>query len=262
MLRHPTGPVTKSQNTWFLINYAIAGISGWPYDLERYGNESDMWVDWVRVYCGKPLPKGFGEIPAVGQKDTVGVSFASGKTDDSELRGWDIAGAPGTAQLNWNNLPLTRKSFDNLVDCEGDKTSLVVELGEKARYEGCEGWGFGGGDLRLHRGAVASAPIALKNIPFAKYDLIVHLGAGINGWSGDVSLLKGETELAAHAVNFGWIGGGRYVEATREKGTDSSKPDCMVVFRNVTEKNVSIRFTHRGGKGAAAVAGVQLVPVK
>ena len=50
LLRHPTGPVTKSQNTWFLINYAIAGISGWPYDLERYGNESDMWVDWVRVY--------------------------------------------------------------------------------------------------------------------------------------------------------------------------------------------------------------------
>lgn len=63
MLRHPTGPVTKSQNTWFLINYAISGISGWPYDLERYGNESDMWVDWVRVYCGKPLPADFGKIP-------------------------------------------------------------------------------------------------------------------------------------------------------------------------------------------------------
>ena len=50
VLRHPTGPVSKAQDTWFLINYAIAGISGWPYDLERYGNESDMWVDWVRVY--------------------------------------------------------------------------------------------------------------------------------------------------------------------------------------------------------------------
>ena len=63
MLRHPTGPVTKSQNTWFLINYAISGISGWPYDLERYGNESDMWVDWVRVYCGKPLPANFSKTP-------------------------------------------------------------------------------------------------------------------------------------------------------------------------------------------------------
>jgi len=54
VLRHPTGPVSKAQDTWFLINYAIAGISGWPYDLERYGNESDMWVDWVRVYSGCP----------------------------------------------------------------------------------------------------------------------------------------------------------------------------------------------------------------
>ena len=52
MLRHPTGPVSRSQDTWFLINYAIGGSSGWPIDLERYGNESDMWVDWVRVYSG------------------------------------------------------------------------------------------------------------------------------------------------------------------------------------------------------------------
>ena len=53
VLRHPTGPVSKSQKTWFLINYAIGGISGWPIDMERYGNSSDMWVDWVRVYCGR-----------------------------------------------------------------------------------------------------------------------------------------------------------------------------------------------------------------
>ena len=48
--RHPTGPVSLAQPAWFLIDYAIGGISGWPIDLERYGNESDMWVDWVRVY--------------------------------------------------------------------------------------------------------------------------------------------------------------------------------------------------------------------
>ena len=263
MLRHPTGPVTKSQNTWFLINYAIAGISGWPYDLERYGNESDMWVDWVRVYCGKPLPKDFGEIPSVGVKGTIGLNFTSGKDDHTALRPWDIAGAPGTAQLNWNTLTPSRRKFSGLIDSEGRKTELSVALGEKARFEGCEGWGFGGGDLRLHRGAVADSPIAIRNVPFAKYDVIVHIGAGINGWSGDVMLMKPNgAELEARAVNFGWIGNGRYVEATRAKGTDSDKPDCMVVFRGVTEKNVAIRFTKRGGKGAAAIAGVQLVPAK
>ena len=51
--RHPAGAVSLAQPAWFLIDYAIGGISGWPVDLERYGNESDMWVDWVRVYSGK-----------------------------------------------------------------------------------------------------------------------------------------------------------------------------------------------------------------
>jgi hypothetical protein len=263
VLRHPTGPVTKSQDTWFLINYAIAGISGWPYDLERYGNESDMWVDWVRVYCGKEMPKGFGEVPSVGVKGTIGLNFTSGKDDESVMRGWDIAGALDTAQLNWNNLPLNRKSFDGLADGEGRATSVSVALGTKARHEKCEPWGFGGGDKRLHTAGVADSPIAVKDVPFEKFDVIVHLGAGINGWSGDVSLLKPDgTELSAYAVNFGWIGGGRYVEATREKGTDSNKADCMVVFRGVTEKSFAIQFSKRGGKGAAAVAGLQLVPAR
>ena len=51
--RHPTGPVSLSQPAWFLINYAIGGISGWKIDMERYGNRSDMWVDFVRVYSGR-----------------------------------------------------------------------------------------------------------------------------------------------------------------------------------------------------------------
>ena len=65
--RHPTGPVSLSQPAWFLINYAIGGISGWPIDLERYKNKSDMWVDFVRVYSGRALPpalKALGHAPA------------------------------------------------------------------------------------------------------------------------------------------------------------------------------------------------------
>ncbi len=52
VLRHPTGALSKSQPSWFLINYAIGGISGWKIDLARYSNQSDMWVDYVRVYQG------------------------------------------------------------------------------------------------------------------------------------------------------------------------------------------------------------------
>ncbi|MCD7974056.1 MAG: family 16 glycosylhydrolase [Candidatus Azobacteroides sp.] len=50
VLRHPTNEESKNPHV-FLINYAIGGISGWPVDLERYGNGSDMYVDYVRVYA-------------------------------------------------------------------------------------------------------------------------------------------------------------------------------------------------------------------
>ena len=264
VLRHPTGPVTKSQDTWFLINYAIAGISGWPYDVERYGNESDMWVDWVRVYCGKELPKDFGEIPVTGVKGTIGVSFTSGKKDDSVLREWDIAGDNARAQSNWNNVRVSGGAKEGqLRDTSGAATSAWVALGKGAEYEQCEGWGFGGADFRLHRGALRNAPFAVSAVPFEKYDLVVHLGAGVNGWKGDVVLLnRSGEEIAARAVNFGWIGDGRYVEATREKGTDSDKADCMVVFRGLTEREFAVRAVHRDGKGAASITGFQLVPAK
>jgi len=261
VLRHPTGPVTKSQDTWFLINYAIAGISGWPYDLERYGNESDMWVDWVRVYCGKEMPKGFGEIPSVGVKGTVGVSFCGKSKAPSEMRTWDIAGAPGTGQGYWNAADVQNRRFADLVDSEGRPSPVKVSLEKGARFEACEPWGFTGGDERLHRGGVAGSRIGIRDVPFAKWDLVVHLGAGVNGWSGDVALLnRSGEEVAARAINFGWIGGGRYVEATREKGTDSDKSDCMVVFRGLTEPVYVVSFAKRGGKGEAAVAGLQVVP--
>ena len=262
VLRHPTGPVSRSQDTWFLINYAISGISGWPYDVERYGNESDMWVDWVRVYCGKKLPKNFGEIPVVGVKGTIGVSFTSGKDDDAVLREWDIAGDLERAQSGWNNVKVAggAKTGD-LRDSCGVATSAAVMLGKGAHHERCEGWGFGGADLRLHRGALRDAPFSVSGVPFAKYDLVVQLGAGVNGWNGDVVLLiRAGEEIGARAVNFGWIGNGRYVEATREKGSNSDKADCMVVFKGLTEREFSVRTIHRGGKGAAAVAGFQIVP--
>jgi hypothetical protein len=51
VLRHPTNDISRDYPHTFLINYAIGGISGWSIDLERYGNGSDMYVDFVRVYA-------------------------------------------------------------------------------------------------------------------------------------------------------------------------------------------------------------------
>lgn len=56
VLRHPSGPVSAVTPAFFMVNYAIGGISGWKIDMARYGNASDMWVDYVRVYSGTLPP--------------------------------------------------------------------------------------------------------------------------------------------------------------------------------------------------------------
>jgi len=49
VLRHPTNEESLRPHC-ILLNYAIGGISRWPIDLERYGNGTDMYVDYIRVY--------------------------------------------------------------------------------------------------------------------------------------------------------------------------------------------------------------------
>jgi len=51
VLRHPSGKLSATEPFTFLVNLAIGG-AGWKADLQRYGNQSDMWVDYVRVYQG------------------------------------------------------------------------------------------------------------------------------------------------------------------------------------------------------------------
>lgn len=55
VLRHPTNDKSRQPHC-ILVNYAIGGISGWPIDLARYGNGSDMYVDYIRVYQAKDRP--------------------------------------------------------------------------------------------------------------------------------------------------------------------------------------------------------------
>jgi hypothetical protein len=48
--RHETYPLSKHSPYFFLIDLATGG--GWPEDLSRYNGLADMYVDYVRVYCG------------------------------------------------------------------------------------------------------------------------------------------------------------------------------------------------------------------
>ncbi|MBQ5663840.1 MAG: family 16 glycosylhydrolase [Bacteroidaceae bacterium] len=50
VFKHLTNSMSRDFPHLFMVNYAIGGISGWKIDLERYGNGSDMYVDYIRVY--------------------------------------------------------------------------------------------------------------------------------------------------------------------------------------------------------------------
>ena len=51
VLRHPSGKNSAALPMGFLVNLAVGG-AGWHANLQRYGNQSEMWVDYVRVYQG------------------------------------------------------------------------------------------------------------------------------------------------------------------------------------------------------------------
>lgn len=50
--QHPTTPYCNTAPLYVMINLAIGG-GGWPYDLTRYNNIADMYVDYVRVFQEK-----------------------------------------------------------------------------------------------------------------------------------------------------------------------------------------------------------------
>jgi hypothetical protein len=51
VLRHPSGKLSATLPMSFLVNLAVGG-GGWKPDLQRYGNQSDMWIDFIRLYQG------------------------------------------------------------------------------------------------------------------------------------------------------------------------------------------------------------------
>lgn len=53
VLRHPTNSYSYDASHVVMVNYAIGGASGWKIDLERYGNRSNMYVDYIRVFEGE-----------------------------------------------------------------------------------------------------------------------------------------------------------------------------------------------------------------
>ena len=327
--RHPVSPVTLAQPTWFLINYSVGGISGWQIDMERYGNKTDMWVDFVRVYSGaafepeisvngfiganpvrvnistptqdavirytldgtdptadspiaqdelsisnpatlkavafapdlKPSTAAFAHIAvAPGIAGSVGINFVTDADDDTQnLTRNDIVGVNAeTRQAYWNPVLTNAQIASRFFTSDGAVSPITLAIEGQVESELGANWGFEALEYKLKRGNLASSPrLIVKGVPHQKYDVIVILGAGIHGVTGEVSLKAG-TDTTAFSFDHGW-NGGVHTQATTRPGAGFQNSN-YVLFSGVTSSDIEIEITKRGGQGWTGISGLQIIP--
>ncbi len=269
VLRHPTNGISRDFPHCFLVNYAIGGISGWPIDLERYGNGSDMWVDYIRVYAREAVPDYAmlppGSVPDIATP-AIGLNFSIAGNSDTELNPEDTAGSPGILQTNWNNLPGPAGNAEELKDHTGKPS------GASASWQAAQGeitgiaktgreWGFQGGNLKLQRGYLQlGGSLTVSDIPYARYDVHVYINADDHGGIGKVGISSPDGGVDARGTyyyNLGWHDG-TFVraESTTRK---SVKPSNSVVFSGNTAKTFILDWTGNLERGGTGVSGIQIV---
>jgi hypothetical protein len=270
VLRHPTNVVSRDNPHFFMINYAIGGISRWPIDLERYGNGSDMWVDYVRVYAKTPVDHNYR--PDLGQKPeistaAVGLNLSVIGDESTELPPKTTAGAPGVSQRHWNNLPGPNGQASQLTDHRGNQlggmtaTWSVPSVDQNWRSTKASQWGFKQGNLLLQSGHIQlGGRLSVTNIPYNKYDVYIYLGAGNNKGAGSVTISSptgGVDPNQTYFYKLAWLNGKFVIsDATNLQSTPTS--NC-VLFKNNTASQFNLHWTGNLQDGWTGLTAVQIV---
>lgn len=270
VLRHPTNDVSIRYPHFFMINYAISGISGWPIDLQRYGDGSDMWVDYVRIYAKEPVIEAYspelGPIPRL-ETAAVGLNFAVAGDESTELSANQAAGATGVAQRNWNNLSGTNGRMEELVDDQGKNlTGLSVAWsvpGDDQAWRSKIGkdWGFQRANLVLQTGYIQlGGELSVTGIPYKRYDVYVYIGADADQGSGSVTISSRSDGVDPAGTYFYWKRwlDGRFV-ASDATNLEEAEPSNCVIFKDNTAKDFTIRWAGNLDGGWTGVSGVQIV---
>ena len=188
------------------------------------------------------------------------MNFVADAADAGQCLGpGQIAGIGDDAQGFWNNVPARAGRTDALLDHSGAPTAVSLEVAGDVRPLRGESWGFTGHDEALKRGNVGPVPVLrFRGIPFARYDVAVHLGTGYDNVQGNLLLSRSGAETDAYAFDFGW-NGGKHVVATARPG-EKAPISNYAVFRDVSGDTFELRAEKTGGKGWPGVAGVQILP--
>ncbi len=270
VFRHPTNDVSRDFPHCFLVNYAIGGISGWPVDLERYGNGSDMYVDYVRVYAGEAVPD-YAMLPPGSEPEirtrAVGLNFSVAADESTELAPGDVAGAPGVSQNHWNNLPGPHGTSRTLMaatgrPAEGMSAKWEVPEGDNAwRSKSGRDWGFKGGNLALQKGYIQlGGTLSVTGVPYERYDVHVYLNADDNSGTGRVTLTTrsgGKESKSGRSYKLGWHDG-IFTEST-STGAASPEEGNHVVFRSNTAGDFTLDWEGDREGGWTGASGIQIV---
>ncbi|WFB35957.1 family 16 glycosylhydrolase [Kiritimatiellota bacterium B12222] len=271
VLRHPSGEVSKSVPHFFLINLAIGGISRWPIDLERYGNGSDMWVDYVRVYAKEAVDPEYNiasTIEPARKFGSVGLNLAVENQDRTFIAAHYAAGAENVSQRNWNNLKGPKGTQLDIVDAAGKQIPglqtqwKVTGVNQEGNSQLARDWGFKHGDLALQLGHIKSGgALKISGIPYPRYDIYVYLGAGSSAGQGKVMLSSPTPQLIdpqhSYFYKISWLQG-KFKVATATKFAQAH-PSNMVVFKNNSAETVAIEWVGNLQGGATGVTAIQIV---
>jgi hypothetical protein len=268
VFRHPTNDVSKKHPHCFLINYAIGGISGWPIDLERYGNGTDMYVDYVRVYAKEAIPDYV--LPPPGSRPEIttrgiGLNLSVAGDKSTELAPSETAGAAGVSQTAWNNLPGASGRAASLKDSDGElaegiAASWEVMGGDQAgRSKAGREWGFSGGHLGMQRGYIQGVgKLAVSGIRYPRYEVHVYVNADDNGGSGRVSLQASGRQEHRH-YKLGWHEG-KFIESAGTTA-ETAAGGNYVVFRGQTAREFALEWDGTLAGGQTGASGIQIVEV-
>jgi hypothetical protein len=268
---HPTNSVSRDNPHLFLVNLAIGGISGWPINLSRYGEGTDMWVDYIRVYAKDPVPENyrpnFDPQPDIASAG-IGLNFSVSGVAATELDARSTAGAKGVMQRNWNNLESESGTESRVTDSNGKSpvgfNAKWSATGQDGKTIEGRGWGFEHSNLKLQRGLILDGGnLDITGIPYKRYDVYVYFGADEHGGAGSASISASNGTVDPNATYYykvGWMKG-EFIpsEATT---LESVKDSNCVIFKNNTARDIQLEWAGNLEGAKTGVTGIQIVERK
>ena len=201
--------------------------------------------------------------------------WASDSATLNQMAPTDVAGAPGVAVDNWNDLAVANNGdgnagglMSNLLDDSGATTTLDITAGKIAGYNTYStifaGYGWSGSDLTMHTGGLNyDSQYTISDVPYSQYDVYVYLGAGNNGGNAGAEINLGGNGVDTTQYQFlgySWAGNNTYTQIT---STDPANPGGgnYVLFSGNTASSFTLSYDANPNDAIydGGVTGIQIV---